>query len=117
MIWCLILPAAVGAGWLLGEGDAAANFRAALEAAPASGLLATLGWTLGLYGRDRTRLRRSYASPTLAWLGKRLLLASLSAASTFAFAPVAWPAECWPLIAGAAAAGAAVWVGNLPIRL
>lgn len=69
MIWIVIFAAAVGAGWLTGHGDAAANARAAAEAAPADLLGALLGLTAGLYGRDRARLGRAYASPTLAYLG------------------------------------------------
>ncbi len=117
MIWIVIFAAAVGAGWLLGHGDAAANARAAAQAAPADLLGAMLGATLGLYGRDRIRLRRTYASPSLAWLGKRLLLGAAGAAAVFVLSPVEWPRTCLDAFAAAGAVGAAVWIGNLPAKL
>ena len=116
MIWIVIFAAAVGAGWLTGHGDAAANARAAAEAAPADLLGALLGLTAGLYGRDRARLGRAYASPTLAYLGKRLLLGAAVAAAVYVLSPVTWPRACLDAFA-AAALGGAVWIGNLPARL
>ncbi len=107
MIWMVVLAAALGAGWLAGHGDAAANFRAAAERAPADLLGLMMGVTVGLCGRDRIRLRRAYASPTLAWLGKRLMLGSVAAGAVFTLSPVAWPAGCLDAFAAAAAAGAA----------
>lgn len=117
MIWLVFFASAVGAGWLLGQGDAAENARAASSAAPGALLVAMLGVTVGLCARDRVRLRRAYASPTLAWLGKRLLLASSAAASVYVLSPVAWTAECLVPFAASAALGGAVWLGNLPPRL
>lgn len=117
LIWLLGFGAALGAGWLLGGGDAAANARAAEAAAPAALLTAMLGVTLGLFGRERVRLRRTYASPTAAYLGKRLLWLALGAAGVYALSPVAWPAGCVPLFAAAAALGALAWLSNLPSRL
>jgi len=117
MKWVLLAAASVASGWLLGEGDAAANWRAAEARGPAGLLGLVLGVAVGLYGRDRVRLRRTYASPSLAWLGKRLLVAALSAAATFALSPVGWPPESLHAFSAAAAAGAAAWVGNLPPRL
>lgn len=117
MIWLVILGTALGAGWLLGTGDAAANARAAVEGAPADLLGVMLGVTAGLYGRDRIRLRRAYASPSLAWLGKRLLLGAAVAAAVYSLAPVAWPRASLDAFSAAAAVGGAVWLGNLPPRL
>ncbi len=117
MIWIALVSCAVGAGWLLGHGDAAANVRAAAAAAPADLLVVLQGVTLGLCGRDRVRLRRTYASPTLAYLGKVLGFAGLGAAAAFALSPVAWPAGALDASAGALASGAALWLSNLPARL
>ncbi len=107
----------MGTGWLAGQGDAAANARAAGSSAPADLLGAMLGVTLGLYGRDRVRLRRTYTSPTLAFLGKRLFLAAVVAVGVYVLFPVAWPRPCLDVFAAAGALGAAVWIGNLPTRL
>ncbi len=117
MIWIVLAAASVASGWAFGDGDAARNWRAAAAGAPADLLGAALGAALGLYGRERIRLRRTYASPTTAFLGKRLLFAALAAAATFALSPVAWPPEAMHAFAAAAAAGAAAWVGNLPPKL
>ena len=117
MIWLVVFAAAIGSGWLFGHGDASSNLRAATEAATAALLLSMLGVTVGLYGRDRVRLGKAYSSPTLAWLSKRLLMASIAAAATFALSPVAWPSDCVTAFAAASALGGAVWVGNLPVRL
>lgn len=117
MIWIVAFAAAVGSGWLLGHGDAAANARAAAAAAPADLLGAMLGVTLGFYGRDRIRLRRTYASPALAYLGKRLFLGAAVAAAVFVLSPVAWPPGCLDAFAAAGALGGAVWIGNLPVKL
>jgi hypothetical protein len=117
MIWIVFFAASIAAGWLLGQGDAAANARAAADHLSQDGTGAMLGATLGLYARDRIRLRRAYASPAAAWLGKRLLGTALAAAATYAFSPVAWPAASTHAFAAAAAVGAAVWIGNLPPRL
>ena len=117
MIWLVIVAISVAAGWLLGQGDAATHLQAAIAAAPAGGLALLLGVTLGFYGRDRVRLRRTYASPSLAYLGKLLLFASLAASTAWVLAPLAWPRSCLHYFAAAGAAGAAVWVGNLPPRL
>jgi hypothetical protein len=117
MIWIALVLASVSSGWLLGRGDAAANARTAAEAAPAALLLAVQGVTLGLCARDRVRLRKTYASPTLSHLGKLAAGSGLSAAATFVLSPVAWPAEA--LLAGSAAValGTCVWIGNLPSKL
>lgn len=117
MIWLALLLGSVGAGWLLGHGDAAANLRSGMAIAPACGLIALMGVTIGLYGRDRIRLRRSYASPSLAYLGKTLLFGSLSPMAAWLFAPVAWPPDVLKALAAGCAAGIAVWLGNLPSRL
>jgi hypothetical protein len=117
VIWIVLVAAAVASGWALGEGDAARNWREAAAGAPADLLGALLGATVGLYGRERIRLRRTYASPTTAFLGKRLLYAAFAAAATLSCSPVAWPAESMHAFAAAAAAGAAAWVGNLPPKL
>jgi hypothetical protein len=117
MIWLVAVLGSVGAGWLAGHGDAAANARAAAASAPADLMAAMLGVTLGLYGRDRVRLHRTYASPTLAYLGKALLFAFLSPAAAWTLAPVAWPPSCLHLFAAGCGAGAGIWLGNLPSRL
>lgn len=117
MIWLVIVLGSVAAGRLLGQGDAAANVRTASSLAPELLLLTVLGLTLGLYGRDRIRLRKSYASPSLAYTGKFCLVAFLSPAATFVLAPVDWPASWLHGFAAGCGAGAALWIGNLPPRL
>jgi hypothetical protein len=117
VIWIPWIAAAVGAGWLLGGGDAAENLRRLEEAGGREGLLALLGVTAGLCLRDRVRLGRTYASPTLAYVGKALFMAAAGGAATYAFSPVAWPAAVPDALAGAAALGLALWLGNLPRRL
>jgi len=117
MIWLALVSAAVGAGWLLGHGDVVANARAAVAGAPLDGLIALQGVTLGLCGRDRVRLRRAYASPTLSYLGKFLGFACISGVSAFVLSPVAWPPSSIHLLAAGAALGLAVWLANLPVKL
>lgn len=117
MIWAALVLASVGAGWLLGRGDASANLETASSSAPVHLLLVLLGATLGLYGRDRVRLRRAYASPSLAYAGKFLFFAGLAPAATWSLAPVDWPAALLPALAAGCAAGVATWIANLPPRL
>lgn len=117
MIWLVVVLGSVGAGWMLGRGDAMANGRLAAAAAPEALLTVTLGAAVGLYGRERIRLRRTYASPTLAYLGKAGFFAALSPAAAWILAPIAWPVWSLHLCAAGCAAGAALWVGNLPVRL
>lgn len=117
MIWIILTVGAVALGWLLGNGDAAANLRLASAAGPELLLTTLMGITTGLCARDRTRLRRTYASPTLAYLGKGLFFSALAAGLVASFAPVDWPDFALRLCAGFAAAGAGTWIGNLPPRL
>lgn len=117
MIWLVITGASVAAGWLLGVGDAAMNFRAARASAAADLLAASLGLSVGLLLRERVRLRWTHASPTQAFLGKRLFFAAAVAAATFAASPVAWPPACLHGLAAAGAAGLALWSSNLPVKL
>lgn len=117
MIWLVLVLGSVGAGWLFGRGDLDINLRAAAASAPVHVLTATLGLGFGLYGRDRVRLRRTYASPTLAYLGKLLFFVSISTAALLILSPVAWPLLSLHLPAGGCALGAALWLGNLPTRL
>lgn len=117
MIWLFIVPAAVGSGWLLGHGDAAANLRVVMEAGTPTALLMLQGVTLGLCGRDRVRLRRAFSSPTLAWLGKRLCLGCLTVGITYAMAPVAWAPSVFTSCVIGSAIGGMVWLGNLPVKL
>lgn len=117
MIWLVVLLGSIGAGWLLGHGDAAANLRAAAASAPLCLSTAMMGVTLGLYGRDRIRLRRTYASPSLAFLGKTLFVFSLSPAAAWMLAPIAWPPLCLQVCSAGCAIGAAIWLGNLPSKL
>ena len=117
MIWLAMVLLSVGTGWLFGHGDAAANLRAASQAAPVDVAGTLLGVTLGLLNRDRVRLRRTYASPTLAYLGKFGAFASLAAAATFVLSPVAWGPVWLHACAAGAAMGTRSWLGNLPSRL
>ena len=113
MIWLVLVLGFVGAGWLFGRGELDLH-RAA---APVHLLTAMLGLGFGLYGRDRIRLRRTYASPTLADAGKALFFASLSPAAAFVLSPIDWPTSVLHLSAVGCALGAAIWLGNLPARL
>jgi hypothetical protein len=117
MIWTVFVLASVAAGWLLGRGDAAANLQAAVNAAPEPLLLCLLGAILGLVGRDRIRLRRAFPSPSFAYAGKFLFVACLAPAATFLLAPVDWPVSWLPVFAAGCGGGAALWVGNLPMRV
>ena len=117
MTWLVLAGAAVAAGWLLGDGDAAENLRAARSRAAVDLLGAAFGLSLGLLARERIRLRRGHASPTVSYAGKRVFLAGAVAACVFAFAPVAWSPECLHAFAALGAAGLALWSGNLPIKL
>lgn len=116
MIWLVLVGATVAAGWLLGHGSVDGLAWAGPDA-PKAGLLASLSLTLGLYGRERLRLRLSYASPTRAYLGKLTAMGSLAVAATFLFAPVAWPVEALHGAASGIAAGGALWLSNLPRKL
>jgi len=117
MIWLILIAGSVGLGWLLGGGDAAANVRLASAAGPEFLLTTLLGITTGLCARDRIRLRRTYASPTLAYLGKGLHFAALAVAATAILSPVAWAPYALGLCAALTALGAGIWLGNLPPRL
>jgi len=117
MIWLVGIILSVSAGWLFGHGDVAAHPVLARASAPADGLTLLLGVTLGFYGRDRVRLRRTYASPSVSYAAKALFFASLAAAATWVCSPVGWPPSCLHVFAAAGAAGAALWLGNLPPRL
>lgn len=117
MIWLVLAGAAVSAGWLLGRGDAVENLRAARAEAAVDLLAAAFGLPLGLLARERLRARRGFASPTLSYLGKRLLLAAAVGASVYSFSPVAWPAGSLQAFAALGAAGLALWAGNLPLKL
>ena len=117
MIWAALVLGSVGAGWLLGRGDAAVNLQSAADSSSQPLLLVLLGVTVGLYGRDRIRLRRSWPSPSLAYSGKLVFVAAFAPAATFVLAPVDWPAAWLPGFAAGCAGGAALWLGNLPMRL
>lgn len=117
MIWLVVAGASVAAGWCLGRGDAAENLRAARTMAAVDLIGASLGLSLGLLLRERVRLRRTHASPTASFLGKRLFLAAGIAAATFALSPVAWPSCVLHGLAAAGAAGLAFWSSNLPEKL
>jgi len=117
MIWLILVLGSVCAGRLLGQGDAAANLHVASSLAPELLLTLLLGATVGLYGRDRIRLRKSYASPTLAYGGKFCLVGFLAPGATFVLAPVDWPVSWLQGFAAGCAIGAAIWVGSLPPRL
>ena len=117
MIWVVALLGSVGAGWLLGHGNAEANGRYAAETAPQNLLTVMLGITIGLYGRDRVRLRRTYCSPTLSYCGKVILFSSLSCGAAWALSPLDWPPCSLQGSVAASAVGVSTWLGNLPPRL
>jgi hypothetical protein len=117
MIWAALVLASVAAGWGLGRGDAESNLRAAERGAPVLLLIASLGVTLGLFGRDRLRRRTTYASPTRGMAAKGLAALSAAAVAAFAFSPVDWPPESLRAFAALFAAGFAGWLANLPRRL
>lgn len=116
MIWLVLAGVSVSAGWLLGRGDPAALAWTGPDV-PKAALLASLCVTLGLFGRDRLRLRLSYASPTRAYLGKLAAMASLATAATCLFAPVDWPVDVLFGSAAGVAAGGGGWISNLPRKL
>jgi len=113
MIWLVLVLGSVGAGWLFGRGELDLH----RSVAPVHLLTATLGLGFGLYGRDRIRLRRTYASPSLAYAGKALFFASLSPAAAYILSPIAWPVSVLHLSAVGCALGAAIYLGNLPTKL
>jgi hypothetical protein len=117
MIWVAAVLGSVGAGWLLGRGDAAVNLQAAADSSAEPLLLGLLGVTFGLYGRDRIRLRRSWPSPSLAYAGKFLFVGAFAPALTFVLAPVDWPVAWLTGFAAGCAGGVACWLGNLPLRM
>lgn len=117
MIWIALTGVSIALGWVFGRGDAEANLAAARLTAPLWGLVLLLGLTAGAYGRDRVRLRRTYASPTRGWLAKVLFFAGLLCGLTFVGSPVDWRPEVLPWLAGLAASGLAFWMGNLPEKL
>ena len=117
MIWLVAAGASVAAGWLLGRGDAADNFRVARAFAAADLLAASRGGSGGRLLRDRVRHRITHSSPSLSFVGKRMFLASAVAAATFALSPVAWPSSALHATAAAGAAGLALWCANLPLKL
>jgi len=116
VIWLVLVGAAIGAGWLLGHGNAESLAWTAPEA-PKAGLLASLALTLGVYGRERLRLRQSYASPTRAYLGKFTAMAGLAVAAAYLLAPVDWPLDVLYGSAAGVAGGGALWISNLPRKL
>jgi membrane associated rhomboid family serine protease len=117
VIWLASAVAAALLGWAFGTGDQSANLRAARTSAPSWGLLILLAATLGGFGRERLRLRRSYASPTRAWLGKTLAAAGLIVLGTFAGTPVDWDPVQVSWAAAGAGLGGALWLANLPRKL
>lgn len=117
MIWLVLVLGAVAAGRLTGQGDAEANFRAVTACAGEHVLVALVGVSLGLYGRDRIRLRRAYPSPTLCYCGKLLMAAAVALTATLLFSPVQWPLSWLTWFSVGGAGGAAVWIGNLPMRV
>jgi hypothetical protein len=117
MIWIAMVLIAVGAGWLFGRGDAAANAQVAIHSAPVDLLGVLQGAALGLLNRDRVRLRRTHASPTISHLGKIWFFASLCGAATFALSPVAWGPEWLHAAAAMTGLGTVAWLGNLPSKL
>lgn len=92
--------------------SAAARYVALAPMLPSLGGLLVVAVAAGLFARERAR----YASPVLAWLGKRIGLGGIAALACFVLLP-GWP--IWGVYAagGTAAAGAATYVGNLPRRL
>lgn len=117
MIWIALVLGSLGAGWLLGTGDAGRNLRSAGAGLPEHLLTALLGFTGGLYARERIRLHRTHASPTLAYVGKLILFGAAAASAAAVFTPVSWPSSALSLFAVAGAAGLFIWLGNLPSRL
>ena len=117
MIWLVGIVLCVGVGWLFGQGDVTVHPGIARASAPADGLTLLLGVTLGFYGRDRVRLRRTYASPSASYAAKAIFFASLAAAATWVCSPVSWPPSCLHVFAATGAAGSAIWLGNLPPKL
>lgn len=77
-------------------------------------------WTgifAGLWRRERVKAGAGHSSPTLAWIGKRILLAGAGWASLWALAPIPASPDWLHLASAALGLGAAVYAGNLPGRL
>jgi hypothetical protein len=89
------------------------HWSVALRMLPVIGGFLVVSVAAGLFFRERAR----YASPTLAWIGKRTALGSVALLALFVLAPLGW--GLWtPYAAGAAAGtGIAIYAGNLPGRL
>jgi hypothetical protein len=72
---------------------------------------------LGLARRERLRSGESFASPTVAYLGKHLAVAGAVSLASYALVP--WPlppAALW-WGGGGAATGAFLFVSNLPLKV
>lgn len=117
MIWLALVLAAVGSGWIFGHGDLGSNLLAARESLAADLVGLLLGAAVGRMERDRLRLRRTYASPSLAHLAKLLAFLSLGVVATYLFSPVDWDPAWLHAGVAATAVGICVWMGNLPLRL
>jgi hypothetical protein len=117
MIWIALILGSVGLGWLLGRGDWSDNFRAASDTLVPNLFGVLLGLTTGVYRRERIRRRRTYASPSVAYIGKGILFSAVAVGTTAAASPVAWAPDVLPLASAAAAVGLSLWVGNLPPKL
>ena len=75
------------------------------------------GWLLGLIAGCHIRRLPRYASPTWAWLGKRLVGGGVGLLVLFVGAPVGWPMWIPYLSAGLSGSGSMLYIGNLPKKM
>ncbi|GEM_PF-6567612 len=91
----------------------AERMRWARSFAPGAGAVAATALFLGLHRRRRG----GPASPTLAWIAKRLALAAAGFGAAWTLTPLSLPA--WSLYAagGIAAVAMGTWLAHLPARI
>ena len=93
------------------------HLRTAQAFLPCAALLLLLAVSLGLWDRRRLRRGGRHASPSLAWLSKRLAAVAFGVGMTWAVLPLPWPAWALYLACFVLATGAGFYVANLPLRL
>lgn len=116
-MWFLILVAAAAAARARWGPPEPARTESALAFAPGAGLLIVLAVSLGLWDRRRLRAGARHASPSAAWIAKRLALAALGAAVLYGVSAILWPAWFFYASCLLFAAGIGLYLTHLPTRL